>query len=82
MSPRLYRRPEVEARTGLKKSELYRRAAADRFPRPLKLGRRFTAWVADEVDAWVAAEIRRVRGATPAPRPVVTDAIHHAERAP
>jgi prophage regulatory protein len=84
MSPRFYRRPEVEARTGLKKSEVYRRSAAGTFPRPLKLGRRYTAWVADEVDNWIAAEIRRGRGDTPAPHPAVTDddAIHHAERAP
>ncbi len=62
MSERLYRRPEVESRTGLKKSEIYRRVARGDFPRPLKLGRRYTAWVADDVDAWVRDQIRRARG--------------------
>ena len=60
---RFYRRPEVESRTGLGKSEIYRRAARGDFPKPLKLGRRYTAWVAEEVDRWVHDQIRRVRGA-------------------
>ena len=61
---RFYRRPEVEARTGLGKSEIYRREARGEFPKRLKLGARYTAWVASEVDDWVHAQIRRVRDTT------------------
>jgi prophage regulatory protein len=59
---RFYRRPEVESRTGLGKSEIYRREARGEFPKRLKLGARYTAWVAEEVDQWVHDQIRRVRG--------------------
>ena len=56
-SARLLRRPEVEARTGLSRSELYRRIRMGTFPRPVKLGERASAWVEAEVDAWAAAHI-------------------------
>lgn len=53
----LLRRPEVEARTGLSRSELYRRIAQGDFPAPVKLGERASAWPAAEVDNWIAARI-------------------------
>lgn len=63
---RLYRRPEVESRTGLKKSELYRRAARGDFPRPVRLGRRYSVWVAGEVDGWIERRVAEARGEAPA----------------
>ena len=56
-SEALLRRPEVEARTGLSRSELYRRIAQGDFPAPVKLGERASAWPAAEVDGWIAARI-------------------------
>ncbi|WP_043804350.1 helix-turn-helix transcriptional regulator [Arenimonas malthae] len=50
----LIRLPEVVARTGLSKSSIWARARAGSFPTPVKLGPRTTAWVASEVDQWVA----------------------------
>lgn len=63
---KLYRRPEVEARTGLKKTELYRRAARGDFPRPVRLSRRYSAWVAEEVDGWIERRIAEARAETAA----------------
>ena len=56
-SARLLRRPEVQSRAGLSRSEIYRRVAAGTFPRPVKLGERASAWVESEIDAWAAAHI-------------------------
>ena len=53
----MIRLPEVVARTGLGKSSIWARAKAGTFPKAAKLGPRTTAWVASEVDNWVAAAI-------------------------
>jgi len=55
----LLRLPEVKARCGLSRSEIYRRCACDppTFPRPVKLGEHASGWVASEIDAWCAARI-------------------------
>lgn len=57
-TPALERLPAVKARTGLSRSEIYRRIAATppTFPHPVKLGRG-SAWVASEVSEWIAARI-------------------------
>lgn len=55
----LLRLPEVIARTGLSRSEIYRRIAANppSFPAPVKLGERASAWPEHEVTAWCEARI-------------------------
>lgn len=55
----LERLPQVKARTGLSRSEIYRRAAAKppTFPAPIKLGERASAWDSSEIDEWIAARI-------------------------
>ena len=53
----LERLPQVKARTGLSRSEIYRRTADGRFPAPIKLGERASAWNAVEVDSWITARI-------------------------
>lgn len=55
MQNTLIRLKEVERRTGLSKSAIYRRAGAGTFPRPVPLGHSMSAWVESEVDAWVDA---------------------------
>lgn len=55
----LERLPSVRARTGLSRSEIYRRIAATppTFPAPVKLGERASAWDSREVDHWIADRI-------------------------
>ncbi len=53
----LLRLPEVKARTGLSRSEIYRRVALGTFPAPVKLGEHASAWVASEVDQFIADRI-------------------------
>lgn len=52
LAPRLLRLPDVEARTGLKKSTIYAAIRAGTFPQPVMVGARSVAWRAAEVDAW------------------------------
>ena len=61
----LERLPQVRARTGLSRSEIYRRIHLGEFPAPVKLGIRASAWHKGEVDAWIAQRIaaRDAKGA-------------------
>lgn len=45
---------EVLRRTTLGKTALYQRIQAGAFPRPVRLGGRRVAWVAGEVESWIA----------------------------
>ena len=53
----LIRLNEVRGRTGLSRSEIYRRIREGGFPKPVKLGEKASAWVLAEIEAWVAARI-------------------------
>lgn len=53
----LLRLPDVRSQTGLSRSEIYRRMAAGRFPRPVKVGPNISAWNSREIDQWVAEVI-------------------------
>lgn len=56
---RLLRLPDVESKTGLKKSSIYLGIAAKTFPAPVRLlGRRHVAWHEAEIDAWIASRSR------------------------
>jgi prophage regulatory protein len=54
---RLIRLPEVIRHTGLSRSQVYALAAKDRFPRPLKLSERCSAWQEPAVNSWIAERI-------------------------
>ena len=53
----LERLPQVRARTGLSRSEIYRRISTSEFPMPVKIGTRASAWNSAEIDAWIGAKI-------------------------
>ncbi|QVL46681.1 MAG: AlpA family transcriptional regulator [Thiocapsa sp.] len=52
MTRQFLRLPQVEGRTGLKKSTIYKLIALGQFPPPIKLSPRASAWPSDEVDDW------------------------------
>jgi prophage regulatory protein len=62
MSERLLRLPEVRVRVGLSRSHIYGLIKAGAFPKPIPLGARAVAWVASEIDGWVAERIKSARG--------------------
>jgi prophage regulatory protein len=51
------RMPEVERRTGLKKSAIYALIQKKEFPAPVKIGE-LTGFVESEVESWIEARIR------------------------
>lgn len=53
----LLRIPEVLGETGLKRSSLYVLVAAGKFPAPVKLSERSSAWIQTEVEAWIEQRI-------------------------
>ncbi len=63
IAPRIIRRDEVTAKTGLPRSSIYDRVKAGRFPAPIRLGvgMKATGWVESEVDAWIAEQIANSR---------------------
>jgi prophage regulatory protein len=50
---RLLRLPDVIRRVGLSRSMVYQLVAAGRFPAPVRLTSRATAWRSDAVQAWI-----------------------------
>ena len=56
-STNLLRRSEVERRTGLSRSSIYRLLEFNRFPRPIRIGDRTVAWVEGEIDGFISARI-------------------------
>ena len=62
---RLLTRAEVERRTGLGRSTLYRLMTEGKFPRPLRVGRRAVRWSEREVEAWIASLPRSEGDADP-----------------
>lgn len=57
--PCLERLPQVKLRTGLSRSEIYRRITCGEFPRPVKLGKHIRAWDSSEIDRWIENVIQR-----------------------
>jgi prophage regulatory protein len=54
---RLIKRPEVEARTGLRHSSIYLKIQSGDFPSPVRTGAKGVAWVESEVDQWIERRI-------------------------
>ena len=57
----LLRLPKVEAATGYKRSTIYRLIQEGKFPAPISLGGRASAWIEEEVGAWIQERIRESR---------------------
>lgn len=55
--PRFLRLPEVTHVTGLSKATIYRQAKSGEFPSPRKIGARASAWLSNEVEAWMTARL-------------------------
>jgi len=55
---RLLRLPAVTNKTGKKRSSIYLMIAHGEFPKPIKIGKRSSAWVEHEVDEWIQQRIQ------------------------
>jgi prophage regulatory protein len=45
------------------------------FPRPIKIGKRASVWIASEVDKWIADRIREARGVKRDPDPADSEQV-------
>lgn len=54
MSRRVLRRREVEVRTGLSRSSIYRLMDLGMFPRPVRLSARAVGWDEAAIDEWLS----------------------------
>ena len=53
---------DVKLETGLSRSSIYRMIALHRFPAPVRIGERASAWLASEVREWCDERVRQSRG--------------------
>lgn len=58
---RIIRLKEVEGRTGLKRSTIYRRIQRGLFPMNIKMGTRTSGWVDTEITSWIEQQIEKSR---------------------
>lgn len=59
--PKLERLPAVLRRVPISRSALYERVRAGTFPKPIPLGPQTVAWIATEIDQWIAGQIAAAR---------------------
>ena len=59
----LLRIPDVLARTGISRSQLFELIRRGEFPKPIPLVGRTRAWVESDVSAWIASRIEAARAA-------------------
>lgn len=52
----LMRLPEVMAACGMSRSLIYKLAKEQRFPRPIRIAARLSAWDSEAVQAWIDAK--------------------------
>jgi len=53
---RILRRPEVEAKTGFKRSHIYGLMKEGKFPKSVRLGERAVGWDSLVIEQWVASK--------------------------
>jgi prophage regulatory protein len=56
----IWRFPTVKARTGLSRTTIYDWMRDGRFPKARRIGRHAVGWDSQEVEAWIAAQLREV----------------------
>ncbi|WP_339425185.1 helix-turn-helix transcriptional regulator [Pseudomonas proteolytica] len=59
--PRFIKLAEVKALTTLSTSEIYRRIAAENFPKQVTLGPKSVVWIEAEILSWCEARIAESR---------------------
>lgn len=68
----ILRRKQVEARTGLSRSTIYAKIRPNpkrpreydpTFPKPVSVGAKAVGWIEAEVNAWLAAQVKKSREA-------------------
>ena len=61
MTDKIWRLPDVMARTGLSRSTIYYLISQDEFPPSINLSLRAVGWIADEIEQWIKDRIKASR---------------------
>lgn len=56
-SARLLRLPDVRGRTGLGRSMVYHLIRQGKFPAPIKLSERCSAWLESDIETWIQSRL-------------------------
>jgi len=64
---RILRLPQVEAKTGLKKTQIGTLEKRGLFPQRVKISERASGWVESEVDAYLERRVALARGQVQSP---------------
>jgi prophage regulatory protein len=62
MSETFLRLPQIMEQTAMSRSEIYSQIQAGKFPKQYRRSHKITVWFKSEVDAWMQAEVRRIKG--------------------
>lgn len=57
----IIRRKQVEARTGLSRSTIYKQMAEGTFPEPVNIGPRAVGWIESEITDWLTTQVQQSR---------------------
>jgi prophage regulatory protein len=79
---RLLRLPDVLSRIGIKRSTLYRWIAEKKFPAPLRIGDRASAWLESDVATWINRRVAERDAARVRPAPALATPETRAGVAP
>ncbi|ECC6921878.1 AlpA family transcriptional regulator [Salmonella enterica] len=58
-SHQLLRLKQVEAKTGIKRSQIYMYMKSGNFPPSIKIGPASVAWLESEIDEWIDQKLER-----------------------
>ncbi|AKQ56399.1 transcriptional regulator [Bordetella hinzii] len=61
---RIIRLPEVQRKTGLGRSSIYKHMALGNFPQSLPMGMRAVGWLERDIDNWIAERVQAARAVT------------------
>jgi len=52
----------VKSKTGLGRSTIYNHIKEGHFPKPIKLGISAVGWLENEIEEWIASQVKNTRG--------------------
>ncbi len=56
-TPKLERLPSVQSRVPYSRARIYQLVKDGKFPAPVRLGGRASAWLSSEIDEWIARRV-------------------------
>ena len=62
MSKKLLRPKDAAKKAGISVSHLYALVAQNKFPEPIKISERITAFIESEIDEWIQKRVHESRG--------------------